>query len=412
LAGRHRNIFETAAAVCAARPDREEIECNYRRRLTTAIAGADILPARSVPLYCNVLRKDRAAAMAAARGVLALRGCSECGHVFNEAFDENALDYTPDYENSLHHSAHFSGYAEDLARRLVDRYDLNGKFIIDVGCGLGDFIALLCRLGGNRGIGYDKSCPTSAPTSDGNADVTLIQQFFTPEAPLAPIDFLCCRQVLEHIADPVAFIEAIKRSAAVTAETTLFFEVPNSAYTFEGVGVWDLIYEHCSYFSERSLTTLFRRCGFDVIATYELFSGQYLGLEARIARGSVGRTSPAPMGADIAAPFAERHAATLARWRDAVQTWESAGERVVIWGAGSKGVCFLDALRPGLIEFAVDLNPRKAGRFLPGSGAEVVAPAFLTEYRPDRVILMNAVYRDEVAHMLSSLGLFPAIVAA
>lgn len=381
-------------------------------RICGASASDDILPARSLPLYCNVLRKDRAAAMDAARGVLALSRCRACGHVFNEAFDAAALDYTPDYENSLHHSAHFSGYAEDLARRLVDRYDLHGKFIVDVGCGLGDFLALLCRLGVNRGRGYDKSCPTVAPASTEGADLTLVQEFFSHDLPLEPIDLLCCRQVLEHIADPVAFIEEIKRSPAVTADTVLFFEVPNSAYTFEGVGFWDLIYEHCSYFSKRSLTTLFQRCGFDVIAAYDLFSGQYLGLEARLARGTLRQASPVQAGADVSAHFAERYAATVARWRDAVRALESAGERVVIWGAGSKGVSFLDAVGRGPIEFAVDLNPRKVGRFLPGSGAEVVTPAFLTEYRPDRVILMNAVYRNEVAALLASLGLGPTIVTA
>ncbi len=381
-------------------------------RVCGATGVADILPMRSVPLYCNVLRPDRDSAVGAARGALALSACGTCGHVYNEAFDPGALDYTPDYENSLHHSAHFSGYAEELARRLVDRYDLHGKFVVDVGCGLGDFLALLCRLGGNRGQGYDKSCPAQAPSSAGGADVTLIPEFFSHTLALDPIDLLCCRQVLEHIADPVAFIEEIKRSPAVTADTVLFFEVPNAAYTFEGEGIWDLIYEHCSYFSEGSLATLFRRCGFDVVATYDLFSGQYLGLEARLAREPARRKPPAPIQPLATAQFADRYAGKFGHWRDAVQAWAMAGERIVIWGAGSKGVSFLDALRPGPIAFAVDLNPRKVGRFLPGSGAQVVAPDFLTDYRPDRVILMNAVYRSEVRALLAELGLSPTIVAA
>jgi hypothetical protein len=84
----------------------------------------------------------------------------------------------------------------------------------------------------------------------------------------------------------------------------------------------------------------------------------------------------------------------------------------VIWGAGSKGVSFLDAQRPCPIRHAVDINPRKAGRFLPGSGAEVVPPEFLASYQPDRVILMNAIYRNEVSARLAELGLSPVIVVA
>ncbi len=373
---------------------------------------ADILAPQSVPLYCNVLWDDRAAAVAAPRGVLALEACPTCGHICNKAFDADALDYTPDYENSLHHSAHFSGYANALARRLVDRYDLRGKIVVDVGCGMGDFLALVCRLGGNAGRGYDRSCPATPPLSAGNADVTLIPEFFSADLPLPPIDFLICRQVLEHIADPAAFLAEIGRSAAVTDDTRLFFEVPNAAYTFEGDGIWDLIYEHCSYFGRASLTTLFQRCGFEVIASYELFSGQYLGLEARRVRPG---SRPAPKlraGATGTARFAALFAAKRAQWLDAVAAWTTAGERVVIWGAGSKGVSFLDAQRPSAIEFAVDINPRKVDRFLPGSGAQVVSPTFLARYRPDRVILMNAIYQKEVSAHLEELGLSPEIVAA
>jgi len=102
----------------------------------------------------------------------------------------------------------------------------------------------------------------------------------------------------------------------------------------------------------------------------------------------------------------------VAFWRDRTAEWAAAGERVVIWGAGSKGVTFLDTLSPTAIEFAVDLNPRKQGKYLPGSAAEVVSPEFLKTYRPDRVIMMNAVYREEIAATLAGFGLSPTLVAA
>jgi SAM-dependent methyltransferase len=372
-----------------------------------------LLAERSVPLYCNVLWTDRKRAVEAPRGPLRLSLCPSCGHVYNEAFVPELLDYSPAYENSLHHSPHFSGYAEDLARSLVEKYALRGRFVVDVGCGRGDFLALVCRLGGNRGRGYDRSCPPDAAAIAEGLDVTFVAEFFSPAIVLPPIDLLCCRQVLEHIADPGAFLAGIVASPAVTGDTVLFFEVPNAAYTFEDDGIWDLIYEHCSYFTASSLVALFERCGLEVIATRKLYSGQYLGIEARPVRDAraVRAGRPAPTGAP-AALFAERFHAKLSRWQDAVAGWAADGERIVIWGAGSKGVSFLDALRPTPIAHAVDVNPRKRGHFLPGSGAEVVAPEFLSEYRPDRVILMNAVYQAEIAERLALLGLSPALIAA
>ena len=46
------------------------------------------------------------------------------------------------------------------------------------------------------------------------------------------------------------------------------------------------------------------------------------------------------------------------------------------------------------------------------SAAEVVSPEFLKTYRPDRVIMMNAVYREEIAATLAGFGLSPTLVAA
>ena len=363
--------------------------------------------------YCNVLWPDEARAVNAPRGLLRLSICPRCSHIYNEAFDPALLDYSPAYENSLHHSAHFSGYAEQLAHNLVARYAIRDRFVVDVGCGRGDFLRLLCRIGGNRGRGYDRSCPLDAADAPEQADVTFVAEFFSRTIVLPPIDLLCCRQVLEHIADPVAFLTEIVASPAVTDDTVLFFEMPNAAYTFEDDGIWDLIYEHCSYFTARSLVALFERCGLEVIATRDLYSGQYLGIEARMAPGARAVRSERPASADVeAAPFTARYHRKMSHWRESVSRWAADGERIVIWGAGSKGVSFLDALQPSPVAYAVDLNPNKWGRFLPGSGTEVVAPEFLSEYRPGRVILMNSVYMSEVKDLLRNLGLSPALVAA
>jgi hypothetical protein len=63
------------------------------------------------------------------------------------------------------------------------------------------------------------------------------------------------------------------------------------------------------------------------------------------------------------------------------------------------------------IAYVVDINPNKRATFLPGIGQEVVAPEFLTDYRPGLVILMNPIYRDEIWAMLRDLGLSPELVA-
>ncbi len=57
----------------------------------------------------------------------------------------------------------------------------------------------------------------------------------------------------------------------------------------------------------------------------------------------------------------------------------------------------------GVIEFVVDINPFKQGKYVPGTGQRVVSPEFLKKYRPDIIIIMNSIYRDEIQQKIEDL---------
>ena len=63
------------------------------------------------------------------------------------------------------------------------------------------------------------------------------------------------------------------------------------------------------------------------------------------------------------------------------------------------------------IDAVVDINTHKHGRFLAGSGHEIVAPGALREIRPHVVLVMNPIYVDEIRAELQTLGLAPEVVA-
>ena len=89
------------------------------------------------------------------------------------------------------------------------------------------------------------------------------------------------------------------------------------------------------------------------------------------------------------------------------------GKKVVIWGAGSKGITFLNLQAgAGRIDYAVDLNPRKHGRYITGTGQRIVPPDFLAEYVPDAIIVMNPLYVDEIRLMVHELGIDPQMLTA
>ena len=231
------------------------------------------------PVFCNVLHPTPELARSAPRAPIRLAYCEGCDFIHNAAFDESLVRYAPQYENSLHSSARFRDYADALAARLVQTYNLRSRHIVEIGAGRGEFLATLCRLGGNRGTGFDpsyKPAPGQAPPPG----VTMVSEPYCPDPGRPAPDFICCRHVLEHIADPLAFLVQLRLSLDSHDTTTLYFEVPSAACTFERLAVWDVIYEHPSYFTLHSLEGLFIRAGFQPLRLDVAYDDQFLSIEA------------------------------------------------------------------------------------------------------------------------------------
>ena len=91
---------------------------------------------------------------------------------------------------------------------------------------------------------------------------------------------------------------------------------------------------------------------------------------------------------------------------ECLKRFTSSHKTVAFWGAGSKGVTFLN-LVPGArsIRPVVDLNPRKQGMFVAGTGQLIVSPEALADYSPEIVIVLNPAYRSEITARLMAIGL-------
>ncbi len=326
------------------------------------------------------------------------------------------MEYTQEYENSLHFSPRFQAYATALADGLIAKYDLRDKDIVEIGAGKGDFLIMLCAMQENRGWGYD---PSYVPDEGYTApNVTFVQDFYTEKYTNQRADLIVCRHVLEHIEEPDAFIAQVRRRAVGEQESVVFFEAPNSLWTLREGGIWDIIYEHCSYFSPLSLAHLFRRHGFKVLAVNEVFGGQFLTIEATPDNSKVAVLPDISVELDAidgrcAGRFAADYRAKREEWQSRLGALAAAGKCGVIWGAGSKGVTFLNAMATGdEIVAVVDINPRKQGKFVPGTGQRIVPPSALVEIQPDFVIIMNANYHDEIGNMLADIGVSADILVA
>jgi SAM-dependent methyltransferase len=342
-------------------------------------------------------------------GDIDLAFCPDCSFIFNAAWKPERTVYSDRYEETQGFSPTFKAFHRQLAAELIGRYDIVGKEIVEIGCGKGEFLSLLCELGRNRGTGYD---PSFIPArSNGISERAIFKQEFFSETTIqsAP-DLVCCKMTLEHIFETRRFVQAVRRIASATRGTIVFFQVPDVRRILAEAAFWDVYYEHCAYFSPGSLTHVFRNAGFEVLRVSTGFDDQYLTIEARASTKDA--RPPAPdesrereeLASSIAG-YAKAATRSAAQWALKIGATTRSGGRTVLWGSGSKAVAFLSAVGVGEeIEYLVDVNPYRHGKFVPGTGKQIVGPEFLAQYRPDLVIAMNPIYRAEIARDLNRLG--------
>ena len=371
----------------------------------------------NLPVNSCLLFDNQSDAKNYPRGELVLGFCRDCGFIGNLRFSSQLARYTEGYEEQQSFSPRFNAFAKALATRLIERHDLHNKSIVEIGCGKGDFLVMLCELGKNRGVGIDPTYVPGRHDESVSKNVSFIRDFYTERYADQTGDMVCSRHALEHIPDTGAFMQTVRKAIGDKNQTVVFFELPDVERVLDECAFWDIYYEHCSYFTLGSLARLFRRTGFEVTDLAKEFDGQYLLLEAKPA---VNGNHSAPLKeeesveelAKLVEKFQKNYDRVVQRWKSKVQSISGNRQRAVIWGSSSKCVAFLNTIGvKDEIEFIVDINTYRQGKYLPGSGKLIVPPSFLKEYRPDVVIAMNPIYLDEIRDDLESMGLNPELTA-
>lgn len=368
----------------------------------------------SIPVHSCILLDTAEEALAFPRRDLELAYCGSCGFVFNHIFDEEVMGYSTNFEESQHFSGTFNAFAKRLAQETAQKCAVSGKQILEIGCGKGEFLRELCSVGRATGLGIDPGYRADKGRSREDDSVQFITDFFSEKYKDLDADVILCRHTLEHIAPVSSFIRSIREMTGKRRDTWVVFETPDAKRVLAEGAFWDIYYEHCSYFSPGTHARLFRQEGFEVTDLFLCYGDQYIYQYAKPTEGPSKARFPleqdlAEMSA-LAAAFPERVEKEKIRWRERIAETRGKGQRVVLWGGGSKGVSFLCTL--GLaeeIEAVVDVNPYKQGKFMPGTGHLIVAPHDLVSRPPDLVIVMNPIYVPEIKSTLRELGLSPEI---
>ena len=363
---------------------------------------SDLFVVKNAPTQSIVTIKSYEAAIEIPKKDISLAFCNHCGFIFNRTFDTEIDYYTNGYEDQQGFSPTFRKFITGVTEKFIEKYNIRNKDIIEIGCGKGDFLHLICELGNNRGIGID---PAYVPgRTKPSPNVSFIKSFYSEEFASLPCDVIICRHTLEHIFNTGEFVKTIRDSIKEDKEIIVFIEVPNVVRILKTGAFWDIFYEHCSYFSPGSLAKLFRMNDFQIIGNFLEYENQYLFLVAK--PGS--ENGKEKMGIE---DFTTDINVQLKDWQNQLLKMKEEKKKVVIWGGGSKAVGFLTHFNHlKVIQYVVDINPVMLGNFIPGMGWQYVQPAFLSELQPDIVIIMNSVYKNEIEKMLLEMNLTPELI--
>lgn len=333
----------------------------------------------NAPLFQNKTYLSAEEAKSADKGVIHLYFCEKCGFIWNHSFEPSRLTYDSDYQNEQSHSKVFMDHLESV-KKIIEENIPAGSNIVEIGCGKGTFLEILRNTGRYNICGYD-------PAYEGESEYVK-KCYYPPKGEYAKADLFVMRHVIEHVPDPLNFLKNI--SIANENSGKIYIEVPDIGWIFNTGAFWDISYEHCNYFSVPSLQRIIPSSD-----SGYLFGDQYIYLIGNFAvndskEGNV----------NIIKPDYHSLIKNLTYCREFLEDKSN----FVVWGAAAKGANFVRIVDPDRtrINYVVDINPKKQGRYLGGSGHKIISPKDLKLMKNiEGIIVMNENYLDEIRSMMN-----------
>ncbi|MDE2050673.1 MAG: class I SAM-dependent methyltransferase [Gammaproteobacteria bacterium] len=299
--------------------------------------------------------------------------------------------------------------AANVEARVAERHLDGDSLVVELASNDG-YLLQYYRTRGIPVLGID---PAPGPVAAARArGVETLQAFFGRDLAMRlaadgrRADVIHANNVLAHVADTNGFVAGI--ATLLEEDGVAVIEVPYVKELIEH-GEFDTIYhEHLCYFSVTALARLFERHGLALnrVEPLAIHGGSlrlFVGRQAARAESSVAQylDNERQAGMDRLEYYAG-FSAKVGRIRSELAALlarlKRQGARIAGYGAAAKGTILLNFAGVGreMLEFVVDRNVHKQGRYIPGVRLPIVPPARILEEQPDYVLILPWNFKEEI----------------
>tara|TARA_B110000238_G_C16118287_1_gene435926 strand:- start:1181 stop:2275 length:1095 start_codon:yes stop_codon:yes gene_type:complete len=306
--------------------------------------------------------------------------CEHCLHGWNALFDINNVNYE---SNNIIEAGIFSEeyikYQVKQATFLNNTLELEKACICEIGAGAGIFLE---HLTSKMKIAYE---PSDERLRISGCD-KVFGQYFNENSENFDCELVVCRQVLEHVQNPMTFIENIKNKNLAESHH-LYLEVPNGQKSFSESRYFDFYYEHNSYFSTNSLSYLLKNVGYTI-------KNLSLGKNNEII--------------EVLASFEDRNhgievLSNYTQQINKIKNEISEYQNVMVWGAAGNGSSFINAVKEhSVINYVIDSDVNKQGLYIPNSTVRIISPSTAKTIRPDAIIIASQFHKFEIQNQIEA----------